>query len=167
MSFWLAVVELVRGIVFASAHFLGGSIGGGILALSLLARIALIPWTLPAARRAKEHRDAKKAPPFSGVTLAQLPIGTAMYQAIRRGVSGEFLWVRDLARPDVGLAIVAAALTALAAKFTATDKQTAGMLIGAAVTFAIVSHLSAGVALYSIAWSGIGAAENWIVQRKK
>jgi membrane protein insertase Oxa1/YidC/SpoIIIJ len=166
VSFWLAVVELVRGIVFASAHFLGGSIGGGILALSLLVRIALMPWTLPAARRAREHRDARKAPPFSGVTLAQLPIGTAFYEAMKR-VSGEFLWVRDLARPDVGLALIAAALTALAAKFTATDKQTVGMLIGAAITFAIVSHLSSGVALYSIAWSGIGAAESWLAQRKK
>jgi membrane protein insertase Oxa1/YidC/SpoIIIJ len=167
VSFWLAVVELVRGVLFASAHFLGGSIGGGILAVSLLTRIALIPWTLPAARRAKEHRDAKSSPPFSGVTLAQLPIGTAMYQAIKRGVTGEFLWVRDLARPDVGLAIVAAAVTALATKFTATDKQTVGMLVGAAITFAIISHLSSGVALYSIAWSGIGAAESWIAGRKK
>jgi YidC/Oxa1 family membrane protein insertase len=56
MATWLIVVEVVRGLVFAAAHFFGGSIGAGILATSLVARLALLPLTIRAARRALEHQ---------------------------------------------------------------------------------------------------------------
>jgi membrane protein insertase Oxa1/YidC/SpoIIIJ len=169
------IVDLVRGALFATAHFVGGSLGGGILAVSLLARIALMPWTLPAARRMRAYREAvaklpkgkpQPVPPGMLGSLAQLPIGAAMYQAIGRTASGGFLWIRDLARPDVGLAIVAAAVTALATTATATDKQAVSVAIGATITFAIMWHISSGVALYSIAWSGVSAAESWLARRK-
>jgi len=46
------VVDLVRAAVFVTAHLLGGSIGAGVVAVSLAVRLALLPLTLRLARRA-------------------------------------------------------------------------------------------------------------------
>jgi len=64
MPGWSLVVELVRALVFAVAHLCGNSIGGAILTVSLLVRIALLPLTLRAARRMLAHQAqlAKIAP---------------------------------------------------------------------------------------------------------
>jgi YidC/Oxa1 family membrane protein insertase len=53
---WSLVVDGVRALVFAAAHLFGNSVGSGILAVSVLVRLALLPLTLRAARRAMEHR---------------------------------------------------------------------------------------------------------------
>jgi len=47
-----ALVDVVRAALFAAGHLLGGSIGGAIIALSLLVRLALLPLTIRLARRA-------------------------------------------------------------------------------------------------------------------
>lgn len=52
-----AFVDLIRAAVFVVAHLLGGSIGGGVLAVSLAARLALLPLTLRLARRAAGQRE--------------------------------------------------------------------------------------------------------------
>jgi|SRR5690242_2403030 len=46
-----SVVEVVRVVLFAVAHILGGSMGGAIVVVSLLVRLALLPLTLRLARR--------------------------------------------------------------------------------------------------------------------
>jgi YidC/Oxa1 family membrane protein insertase len=46
------VIGLVRAAVFVAAHLLGGSIGAGVVAVSLAVRLALLPLTLRLARRA-------------------------------------------------------------------------------------------------------------------
>jgi YidC/Oxa1 family membrane protein insertase len=56
MNPWLVFVDVVRFALFAGAHVLGGSMGAGILAFSLIARIALLPITIPAARRMREQQ---------------------------------------------------------------------------------------------------------------
>lgn len=53
---WSFVVGVVRAAVFAAAHLCGNSIGSGILAVSVLVRLALLPMTLRAARRAQAHQ---------------------------------------------------------------------------------------------------------------
>jgi len=45
--------------------------------------------------------------------LAQTPVLFGLYQTLRKGARGRFLWVKDLSRPDVGLAILAGLTTML------------------------------------------------------
>jgi YidC/Oxa1 family membrane protein insertase len=46
----------MRALIFAAAHLLGGSLGGGIFAVSLAARCVFMPLTLRLARRARERQ---------------------------------------------------------------------------------------------------------------
>jgi YidC/Oxa1 family membrane protein insertase len=58
MNPWVAVVDALRALLFAVAHLTGGSVGGSILVVSTIIRIALLPVTIRMARRAREHQDA-------------------------------------------------------------------------------------------------------------
>jgi len=53
---WSGLIELVRALVFAASHVCGGSLGGGILVVSFLVRIALLPMTLRVAIRMRDHQ---------------------------------------------------------------------------------------------------------------
>ena len=53
---WAGFVELLRAAIFAAAHVCGGSLGSGILVVSALARLALLPLTLRLARTAREQQ---------------------------------------------------------------------------------------------------------------
>ncbi|MFL5416108.1 MAG: YidC/Oxa1 family membrane protein insertase [Myxococcales bacterium] len=53
---WAAFVELLRAGIFSAAHVCGGSLGGGILVVSALLRLGLLPLTLRLARRAREQQ---------------------------------------------------------------------------------------------------------------
>jgi YidC/Oxa1 family membrane protein insertase len=55
MFFWSSFLDLIRVLLFSLAHVCGGSLGGGIVMLSLLVRLALLPLTLRLALRAREH----------------------------------------------------------------------------------------------------------------
>jgi YidC/Oxa1 family membrane protein insertase len=46
----------MRALIFAAAHLFGGSLGGGIFAVSLVARFVFMPLTLRLARRARERQ---------------------------------------------------------------------------------------------------------------
>jgi len=200
---WSLVVDAVRALVFAVAHLFGNSVGSGILAVSVLVRLALLPLTLRAARRAMEHQarigalkpelerlrqkfDDDRAglaeatmrlyrergigvmPQGTLVsTLVQLPIGAALYQAFARGLGPKlgFLWVGDLARPDAILAGVAASLAGLAAGLSTTSSHRSAVAISATITLVIAWRLSASVALYWIASSGVGAVQALVVRR--
>jgi YidC/Oxa1 family membrane protein insertase len=200
---WSLVVDAVRALVFAVAHLFGNSVGSGILAVSVLVRLALLPLTLRAARRAVEHqaRVAALKPELDrlrqrfgddraglaeatmrlyrergiGVmpqgtlvsTLVQLPVGAALYQAFARGLGPKlgFLWVGDLARPDAILAGVAASLAGLAAGLSTTSSHRSAVAISATITLLIAWRLSASVALYWIASSGVGAVQALVLRR--
>jgi YidC/Oxa1 family membrane protein insertase len=54
--FWSSFVELLRVALFALAHVCGGSLGGGILVLSFIVRLALLPLTLRLSIRAREYQ---------------------------------------------------------------------------------------------------------------
>jgi len=58
MLFWSPFLDLLRAILFALAHVCGGSLGGGIVVLSLIVRLALLPLTYRLALRAHEYNLA-------------------------------------------------------------------------------------------------------------
>ena len=58
MLFWSPFLDLLRAILFALAHVCGGSLGGGIVVLSLIVRLALLPLTYRLALRAQEYHAA-------------------------------------------------------------------------------------------------------------
>ena len=196
MNPWLVFVDAVRFALFAAAHVAGGSMGAGILAFSLAVRIAVLPITIPAARRlraqqaklrrlkpeldalARRHKanpralvDARSAlltrhgistAPDLSTALVQLPIGAAVFTALRNNVarSTRFLWIRDLTRPDVGVAIIAATIAAIATRISGVDNVRAAMVVSAAITFYFAWRMSASIGLYSLAWSGVTAVES-------
>src|SRR5579862_2053795 len=53
---WEIFVDLIRAGIFAAAHLCGGSLGAGILLVSFLVRLGLLPLTLRMARRAREQQ---------------------------------------------------------------------------------------------------------------
>jgi len=206
MNPWLVVVDAVRFALFAAAHLLGGSMGAGILAFSLAVRIALLPITIPAARRMREQNaklrrlkpeleklatrhkadprlllEARstllrehgvKTTPDLKTVATQWPIGLAMFTAVRSGVAQNtrFLWIRDLTRPDVGIAVIAAAIAAIVARVGGSDNPRAAMAIGATITFYFAWRMSASIGLYSLAWNGVSAAESFalaIAERRR
>jgi YidC/Oxa1 family membrane protein insertase len=95
--------------------------------------------------------------------LVQLPINAGLYQAIVGGVrrAGGFLWIRDLTRPDVMLATIAALLAAGAAAVSGTPGTAArnAAIVSGAITFLIAWRLSAGLGLYWIASNAVGLAQ--------
>jgi membrane protein insertase Oxa1/YidC/SpoIIIJ len=97
----------------------------------------------------------------------------ALYSVIRGTAenAGRFLWVGDLAKPDRLMAIVAAMIAGVGAWVSssppaaANTSQTLAVVLAGVVTFLFLSHLSAGLALYSVSNSIIGAAERVIAAR--
>lgn len=53
---WDGFVELIRMTILAVAHVCGGSLGGGVIAVSVAMRLALLPVTLRLARQAREQQ---------------------------------------------------------------------------------------------------------------
>ena len=53
---WASFVELIRVAIFAAAHVCGGSLGAGIIGVSVIVRIALLPLTLRLARQARAQQ---------------------------------------------------------------------------------------------------------------
>lgn len=53
---WASFVELIRVSIFAAAHICGGSLGAGIVCVSVLLRLALLPLTLRLARQAQTQQ---------------------------------------------------------------------------------------------------------------
>lgn len=169
---WSQVVDVLRGSLFVLAHWCGGSLGAAILLASVATRVAMLPLTLPAARRRLSAKPGFDRQALLDA-LVQIPPGAALYSAIRAaGVAGSpFLWIADLARPDRLLAALAALLAAALAWLAAATPagksiaSIAPLVITAAMTFLILSHLSAGLALVSLANSVIGSAERAVAVR--
>lgn len=88
-----------------------------------------------------------------GGTLLQLPIMTGLYSAISRGlgVGKRFLWIRDLAQPDILLGLFVGLLTlgvtALAPNLQSQTKLLM-FVVPSIITLVIVSQISSGIGLY-------------------
>jgi YidC/Oxa1 family membrane protein insertase len=95
--------------------------------------------------------------------LVQMPLILGLYQTLRTGVgTAAFLWVRNLGRPDVFLAILAAVTTAVAMAIAPNmPEQLRWLLILLPAVFCLMTalHLSSGIALYWITTNTFGAAQ--------
>jgi YidC/Oxa1 family membrane protein insertase len=109
-------------------------------------------------------------------SLLQYPPAAALYSAIRSSsyaaAAGPFLWISSLAKPDRWLALVAALVSAIVVRASMIaipqgggTPQVVSVVLGAAITFAILSHVGAGLALYSVANSVITGAERMIAKQ--
>jgi len=58
MLVWSEFVDLLRAAIFAYAGACGGNLGMGIVGVTLLVRVAMLPLTLRLARLAASHREA-------------------------------------------------------------------------------------------------------------
>jgi YidC/Oxa1 family membrane protein insertase len=114
--------------------------------------------------------------PFDIPTLAgsfiQLPIFGILYSSIRSSLSANsvFLWIRNLASPDVWLTLTILSLTGISAcLMPSSSAHTRNMLIviQVIVTFLIVWKLAAGLGLY---WASSGLVNLfqtlWLRQRQ-
>lgn len=111
----------------------------------------------------KKH-DIQMMQPGFRTALVQWPIAAAIYKSlssVQRNT--RFLWIRDLTRPDVGLAVVAAGIAAFAAKVSGVDNPRLAMVVSGALSFFVAWRMSASLALYSIAWSGVSAGESLVL----
>ena len=177
---WSLVVDLLRGGLFALAHACGGSMGLAIAVASVGFRALMLPFSIRAARR--QAATARTKPALELGSLAQLPLALALYAAIRDigERAGGFLWVRSLARPDRALAItgalVAGGLAWLAGSAQALSGAPAGSpargvavmisaLAATGIALAVLTHISAGVAVYSITSSLAGFGERRLIVR--
>jgi YidC/Oxa1 family membrane protein insertase len=207
MVLWEQTVEILRESIFAYAQVCNGNLGAGILAVTFLARLALLPLGVRMAHAAADHqrgmarvkpkldalrakhktnpgrlaeetrllmaREGISAVPLVGLlgSLAQIPVLVALYSAVRQAaaVGGRFLWIRDLAKPDWIVALVATAFTVLVTAVggaTPTQSRSLMVTISAVVTIAVLSKMAAGVGLYWGVSSIFGAVQSLAVQRK-
>lgn len=123
------------------------------------------PARLQEATMALYRDNGVRVTPELASAFVQAPIGLAIFKSLRDGVASDtrFLWVRDLTRPDIGLAVVAATIAAVTARFSGAESPRVAMIIGAALTFFFAWRMSASIALYSIAWNGVSAAESFVL----
>jgi YidC/Oxa1 family membrane protein insertase len=125
-----------------------------------------------AAELMRRH-GIRPADPATFVSLAlQAPVLFALFSAVRRGVGDgiRFLWIRDLAKADVALAILVTALTAFAvstAPTTTPNAQQAHVMLGVAVlgTALFLWTTASTVALSVGAGAAVSLLQNWLVRR--
>lgn len=206
MPLWNQVIEILCESIFAYTQACNGNLGAGILAVTFLARLALLPLAIRLARAAVDQQramtrlqpalDALRAShknnpkrladetsrlmaregvsPFSPAgclgNLAQMPVVLALYSAVTQAAArgGSFLWIRNLAKPDWPLTIVASLFTLLAtatAGLPPSQNRTVMLSISAVVTLAVLSKMAAAVGLYWALSSLFGAVQGWAVQR--
>jgi len=108
-------------------------------------------------------------PALVGVFI-QLPIFGMLYSSIRRSLSSKsaFLWIRNLASPDIWLTLVIVTLTGLSAYLMPSNSEHRNTLIviQMMVTFLIVWKLAAGLGLYWASSSLVGLFQTvWLRYR--
>jgi membrane protein insertase Oxa1/YidC/SpoIIIJ len=163
--------------LFVLAHWCGGSLGTAIIVASVAMRVALLPLTLGAARRRLvRERTNRGTVAWRELldALVQLPPSAALYAAVRGAVTraGGFLWIADLGASDLATATIAGGLVAATTWFSATTpggssmRPVAPAIISAMVTGLLLFHLSAGLAIYSVANMLVFAGERRVAARR-
>lgn len=61
MLLWLAFVDVIRAVLLSLAHVAHGSVGAGILALSVLVRLVLLPLAIKVMLRGRESAERLRA----------------------------------------------------------------------------------------------------------
>lgn len=118
----------------------------------------------------REHGVRPLDPRSIGVLIFQLPVVSALYSAISRGLGAgrRFLWIKDLAKPDLFLVAITAALTWLTSVLGASrDVPKAAAMIGTVLTIAIMWRLSAALGLYWASSTAVGAVQAFWLRRQR
>ena len=104
----------------------------------------------------------------------QLPFVAGMYSVVRGALAssngGRFLWIQNIARPDIVLGFVVAALTyavALLSPHVQPQSSRVWMVVPAVLMFAVLLKLSAGLGLYWGTSSAIGVVEALLLRRQR
>lgn len=100
--------------------------------------------------------------------LGQMPLMIGLFTAVRRIARGRFLWIADIARPDILLAAGVSALTAALVMLQPNlPEQGRGWLLTLPVVISLVSlsKMAAGVGLYWGASSAVGLVQVGILRR--
>ncbi len=105
-------------------------------------------------------------------TLIQLPFLLGAFQALRSvlasAASGRFFWISNIARPDIGLALVVTALTYVVTLMSPQiGSQVRWLVIGMPVvmTLVILMRMSAGYGLYWGASTIVGGVQAFMLRR--
>jgi YidC/Oxa1 family membrane protein insertase len=98
--------------------------------------------------------------------LVQVPVGAALYRAFggNLGIRTRFLWMADLARPDIALSIVCATLAGVAAGAEPSVSR-AAIAMNMIVTGYLAWRLSASVGLYWAASNSVSAVQALVLRR--
>jgi YidC/Oxa1 family membrane protein insertase len=103
--------------------------------------------------------------------LVQLPIFMGLFTAIRRGLGsgGSFLWVKNISWPDLPLAGLCAAVSALSAWLApnlSSSQRIPVVLLPALLTLFFLSRLAAGMSIYALSQGIVGVAQAVLVGRR-
>jgi YidC/Oxa1 family membrane protein insertase len=205
---WDSFVEMIRLSVFIATQVCNGSLGGGVLVVSLTLRLTLLPLTLRLATRARaqQARMAALAPELERLRelyrknpsrywqeasalmrrhgirpadpsvifglMLQAPILFGLFAAVRKGLGNgvPFLWVADLARPDLRLALLVTGLTGLSIATTPGTTLNQGPALVALVAGTVATALflwttASAVALSMGAGALVSMLQNFLVAR--
>jgi YidC/Oxa1 family membrane protein insertase len=101
--------------------------------------------------------------------LVQMPVIYGLYRTLQSGMgAAAFLWIRNLARPDLLLALLAAVTTAAAMAVSphlSDQMRLMLLLVPAILCFIAALHLSSGMALYWVTSNLFGAAQTIALRR--
>jgi YidC/Oxa1 family membrane protein insertase len=105
-------------------------------------------------------------------SLIQLPFILGAFQALRKVLaseaSGRFFWISNIARPDVGLALVVTALTYVVTLMSPlTGSEARWLVIGmpAVLTLVFLVRMSAGYGLYWGVSTLVGGVQSLMLRR--
>lgn len=116
----------------------------------------------------KENGIRPFDPGTLGLIALQMPVVSLLYGAISRGLGAgrRFLWIADLAKPDLLLVALTGAVTYFTNLLgTARDVPKTAAVISAAITIAIMWRLSAALGLYWASSTLIGAVQQVWMRR--
>ncbi len=104
--------------------------------------------------------------------LVQLPVFGLLYKAVSSATSGSgaFLWMKNLASPDVLLTAIVLMLTAIAAYYfpsTAPETAMAMIVVQVLVTAVIMWKLSAAMGLYWAASASVSVTQSFILRHEQ
>jgi len=106
--------------------------------------------------------------------VVQMPFALGMYTVVRRALSvanpGRFLWIPNIGRPDVMLAVGVSLLTYAMVSLGAhvgPQASRAMLVIPALVTLVALLKFSAGLGLYWGASSAVGVAQGILLRRAR
>ncbi|MEW6230259.1 MAG: YidC/Oxa1 family membrane protein insertase, partial [Bacillota bacterium] len=121
-------------------------------------------------KRVMELYREHKVNPLGGCwpTLIQLPIIWALFTALRSyPFEQSFLWMKNLGKPDVPLAVLAGVATYFQSAMMATDSSQKLMnLIMPAFIIWISLSFPAGVTLYWVVTTVLAAVQQWWMARQ-